>query len=343
MLTTGEDEVRFRKPAISQLAAPQSSIPATPRTTMALGMDAGSGATRPECADSYLDALSGSFMLASHNRVAFRLPHYDRSRALVIDPVLTYSSYVGGSGYESGKAVAVDNAGNAYLTGDTASADFPTANPLQASSGTSASDVFVTKLNASGSALMYSTYLGGGAGNWGTGVAVDSSGNAYVVGNTTSTDFPTAKPFQAIDRASPRARCSAFVAKLNTAGTRLLYSTYLGGSVENWGYGIAVDSSGSAYVTGSTLSPDFPTAVPLQATNKATPKTETVTAFIAKLNSSGSALVYSTYLGGSDGESAQASPSIPPATRMSRGIHPQMTFPQFTRCRRVTKATLMPL
>ncbi|HEV2379860.1 MAG TPA: SBBP repeat-containing protein [Terriglobia bacterium] len=282
-------------------------------------------------------------MLASHNRVAFRLPHYDRSRALVIDPVLTYSSYVGGSGYESGKAVAVDNAGNAYLTGDTASADFPTANPLQASSGTSASDVFVTKLNASGSALMYSTYLGGGAGNWGTGVAVDSSGNAYVVGNTTSTDFPTAKPFQAIDRASPRARCSAFVAKLNTAGTRLLYSTYLGGSVENWGYGIAVDSSGSAYVTGSTLSPDFPTAVPLQATNKATPKTETVTAFIAKLNSSGSALVYSTYLGGSDGESAQASPSIPPATRMSRGIHPQMTFPQFTRCRRVTKATLMPL
>jgi hypothetical protein len=269
-------------------------------------MSAGTGATRPESADSYLDALSGSFRLASHNRVAFRLPHYDRSRALVIDPAVTYSTYLGGSGYESGKAIAVDGAGNAYVTGDTASADFPTANPLQASSGTSASDVFVTKLNASGSALMYSTYLGGGAGNWGTGIAVDSSGNAYVVGNTTSTDFPTARPIQAVNRASRTARYSAFVTKLNAAGTALVYSTCLGGSGENWGYGIAVDASGSAYVTGSTMSVDFPTASPLQATNKATPKTETVTAFVAKLNPAGSALDYSTYLGGRDGDSGQS-------------------------------------
>jgi hypothetical protein len=305
VLTTGEDEVRFRKPVISQLSAPQSSIPANPRTTMAPRMSTGIGATRPESADSYPDALSASFRLASHNRVAFHLPHYDRSRALVIDPVMTYSTYLGGNGYDSGRAIAVDGAGNAYVTGDTASADFPTANPLQASSGTSASDVFVTKLNASGSAQIYSTHLGGSAGNWGTGIAVDSSGNAYVVGNTTSTDFPTAKPFQAINKASPNARYSAFVAKLNAAGTGLLYSTYLGGSVENWGYGIAVDSSGNAYVTGSTLSTDFPTAAPLQAVNKATPKSETVTAYVAKLNSAGSALVYSTYLGGSDGDSGQ--------------------------------------
>lgn len=327
VLTTGEDEVRFRKPAISQLAAPHSSIPATPRTTMALGMDAGSGATRSESADSHLDTLSGSFVLAGHNQVAFRLPRYDRGRALLIDPVLTYSSYLGGNGYESGKAIAVDGAGNAYVTGDTASADFPTANPLQARSNTSASQVFVTKLNASGSALMYSTYLGGGAGNWGTGITVDSSGNAYVVGDTTSTDFPTAKPFQPINRASPSARYSAFIAKLNAAGTALVYSTYLGGSVDNWGYGIAVDSSGSAYVTGSTLSPDFPTAAPLQATNKATPKTGTVTAFIAKLNAAGSALVYSTYLGGSDGGSGQSIAVDSPGNAYVAGYTSSNDFP----------------
>ncbi len=223
----------------------------------------------------------------------------------MIDPVLTYSSYLGGSRHESGQSIAVDSAGNAYVTGDTTSADFPTASPLQPSFGAGIGEVFVTKLNASGSGLVYSTYLGGGAGNWGTGIAVDSSGNAYVVGNTTSTDFPTAKPFQAINKASPNARYSSFVAKLNAEGNRLLYSTYLGGSVENWGYGIAVNSSGNAYVTGSTLSADFPTAAPFQADNKATPKTETVTAYVAKLNSAGSALVYSTYLGGSDGDSGQ--------------------------------------
>ncbi|MGA8089261.1 MAG: SBBP repeat-containing protein, partial [Terracidiphilus sp.] len=251
------------------------------------------------------EAFKGRFVLAGHNRVVFALEEYERKRALVIDPVLSYSTYFGGSGYDSGQAIAVDGAGNAYVTGDTTSAEFPTANPLQPSFGTGSSDVFVTKLNAMGSGLVYSTYLGGSASNWGTGIAVDSSGNAYVIGNTTSTDFPTAKPYQATNRASANARYSAFVAKLNAAGTGLLYSTYLGGSVENWGYGIAVDSSGNAYVTGSTLSADFPTAAALQAANRATLKTETVTAYVAKLNSAGSALDYSTYLGGSDGDSGQ--------------------------------------
>ena len=103
---------------------------------------------------------------ATNNQVVFRLQGYDRRRALVIDPVLTYSSHLGGSGYESGQAIAVDSAGNAYVTGDTTSAEFPTANPLQPSFGTGSSDVFVTKLNAMGSGPVYSTFLGGGAGNW---------------------------------------------------------------------------------------------------------------------------------------------------------------------------------
>ena len=305
VLSMGEAEVRFLKPAVFQLASTRTLIPAVSRTQARPRTNAGAMSASPESATSYGDTLSGSFVLATNNQVVFRLQGYDRRRALVIDPVLTYSTYLGGNGYESGQAIAVDSAGNAYVTGDTASVDFPTADPLQASSGTSASNVFVTKMNASGSALIYSTYLGGGGGNWGTGIAVDSSGDAYVVGNTTSSDFPTAKPIQATNRASPNARHSAFVAKLNASGTGLLYSTYLGGSGENWAYGIAVDSYGSAYVTGSTLSTDFPTTVALQATNKATPKTETVTAYVAKLNSAGSALVYSTYLGGSDGDSGQ--------------------------------------
>jgi hypothetical protein len=306
VLRVGDDEVRFRKPTISQPVVQRPRLSEDLTTNTAFRIDELSSAPRREFRAPNQETVDGAFVLASNNRVAFGLAGYDHKRALVIDPVLSYSSYLGGSGYESGRAIAVDGAGNAYVAGDTASADFPTANPLQPNFGTGTSDVFVAKLNVAGSALIYSTYLGGSAGSWGTGIAVDNAGNAYVVGNTTSTDFPTAKPIQAVNRASRTARYSAFVTKLNAAGTALVYSTYLGGSGENWGYGIAVDASGSAYVTGSTLSVDFPTASPLQATNKATPKTETVTAFVAKLNPAGSALVYSTYLGGSDGDSGQS-------------------------------------
>src|SRR5208337_733038 len=144
-----------------------------------------------------------------------------------------------------------------------------------------------------GSALVYSTYLGGSGIDGGSGIAVDSAGNAYVTGTTLSTDFPTANPLQATNKA---AKGTAFVAVLNPAGSALVYSTYLGGSVRDGGSGIAADSAGNAYVTGTTLSTDFPTANPLQATNKASAKG---TAFVAKLNPAGSALVYSTYLGGS--------------------------------------------
>lgn len=305
-LRVGDDEVRFHKPAVSRPVVQRSRFSRDLPTHTGFGAGQLSSATRRKLRARNREAVDGEFVLVTHNRVAFALPAYDHKRALVIDPVLSYSSYLGGSGDESGHAIAVDGAGNAYVTGDTASADFPTANPLQPHFGTRTSDAFVAKLNPTGSALVYSTYLGGSAGSWGTGIAVDSAGNAYLVGNTTSTDFPTARPIQAVNRASPTARYSAFVTKLNVSGTALEYSSYLGGSRENWGYGIAVDSSGSAYVTGSTLSVDFPTASPFQATNKATPKTDTATAYVAKLDPGGSALAYSTYLGGSDGDSGQS-------------------------------------
>ena len=138
--------------------------------------------------------------------------------------------------------------------------------------------------------LVYSTYLGGSGTDFGTGIAVDSSGNAYVTGFTTSTNFPTMNPLQATYGGG----YDAFVAEINPTGSALVYSTYLGGSGDDFGRGIAVDSSGNAYVIGNTLSTDFPTMNPLQPANAGDGD-----AFVAQLNPTGSALVYSTYLGGS--------------------------------------------
>ena len=204
-----------------------------------------------------------------------------------------YSTYIGGGGDDVGTAICVDSAGNAYVTGETRSANFPTANALQPTIGGSG-DGFVAKLNPTGSALVYSTYLGGSSGDRGYGIAVDPSGNAYVTGETSSTNFPTANPLQPTIGGNG----DAFVAKLNPTGSALVYSTYLGGSYGDRGYGIAVDPSGNTYVTGSTNSTDFPTANPLQPAFGG----GDFDAFVAKLNPGGSALVYSTYLGGSDVE-----------------------------------------
>ena len=205
---------------------------------------------------------------------------------------LLYSTYLGGSGDDSGFGIAVDAAGSVYVTGSTTSTDFPTANPLQAAYGGGGTDAFVSKLDAAGSALLYSTYLGGSGWDDGYGIAVDAAGSAYVTGGTTSTDFPTANPLQAAYGGGLR---DAFVSKLNAAGSALLYSTYLGGSGNDYGSGIAVDAAGSAYVTGYTTSTNFPTASPLQAAKRGG-----YDAFVTKLNATGTALVYSTYLGGSD-------------------------------------------
>ena len=173
---------------------------------------------------------------------------------------LVYSTYLGGDDRDEGFGIAVDSSGNAYVTGDTRSINFPTVNALQPGLG-GETDPFVTKFNAAGSALVYSTYLGGSDLDSGLAIAVDSFGNAYVAGGTNSTDFPTANPFLAAKVGS----FDAFVAKLNSAGSTLRYSTFLGGTGEDIGRGIAVDATGNAYVTGNSLSPNFPTIGPFQA------------------------------------------------------------------------------
>jgi len=207
---------------------------------------------------------------------------------------LVYSTYLGGVDWDGGLAIAVDSSGNAYVTGETYSLNFPTKNPIQASLRGLYADAFVTKLNPSGTALVYSTFLGGSYGpvydiDYGNGIAVDDSGSAYVVGSTWCTNFPTVNPIQA-SNAGVR---DVFVAKLNPPGTALVYSTYLGGSNDDNGNGIAVDSTGSAYITGATNSTDFPTINAIQPSIGGN-----TDAFVTKLNPSGSALVYSTYLGG---------------------------------------------
>ena len=166
----------------------------------------------------------------------------------------TYSTYLGGTGYDAARAVAV-RGGSAYLVGDTYSTDFPVVNPIQGGPVNSNPDVFVTKFNSSGASLDFSTWLGGGAFEEGFGVALDASGNTYVTGLTMSGDFPSI----AAPQPSPGGNSDAFVAKLNAGGTALAYSTYLGGSNNDQGNGIAVDAIGNAYIVGNTASSNFPT------------------------------------------------------------------------------------
>lgn len=202
---------------------------------------------------------------------------------------LAYSTYLGGSGDDYAEAIAVDGSGNAYITGYTDPASFPTKNPIQASNA-GLWDAFVTKINADGSDLIYSTYLGGSGFEYGIGIATDNSGNAYITGPTYSTNFPTKNPIQT----SNAGMMDAFVSKINSAGSALAYSTYLGGSFNDYAEDIAVDGSGNAYITGYTISSNFPTQKPIQASNAGI-----WNSFVTKINPTGSTLVYSTYLGGS--------------------------------------------
>src|SRR5437762_1954940 len=239
--------------------------------------------------------VEGRYVLASANRIGFQLGVYDHSQPLVIDPVLVYSTYLGGSAYGEGDGIAVDGSGNAYVTGLTDSTNFPTLNALQSTISSNYVG-FVTKFNPSGSALVYSTYFGGSDGGWGRSIAVDASGNAYVTGVTSASNFPTVNALQSTYGGGYN---DAFVIKLNPTGSALVYSTYLGGSGEDIGYGIAVDGSGNAYVTGEAGSTNFPSTAGAFQTSIGGYSD----AFVSKLNPGGSALVYSTYLGGSGEDS----------------------------------------
>ena len=234
--------------------------------------------------------IKGGYVLKDKNEAGFRLLGYDRTRALIIDPVLAYSTYLGGKGRDDywSAGIAVDSAGNAYVTGDTGSTDFPITDAIQPTYHGNY-DAFVTKINHDGTGLVYSTYLGGSGSDGGAGIAVDSAGNAYVTGSTASTDFPTLNPVQPTNHGGHE----GFVTKINASGSALVYSTYLGGSYNDAALGIAVDAAGNAYVTGRTESADFLTANAIQPTNHGGADD-----FVTKINANG-ALVYSTYLGGS--------------------------------------------
>jgi hypothetical protein len=260
-------------------------------------------------ADGVRTAVSGHYVLQEPNEVRFQVATYDVKRPLVIDPTLVYATYLGGSAFDDGRGIAVDAEGAAYVAGRTFSTDFPTGctaacTVLDPTLGGTV-DNFVTKLNPTGTALVYSTYLGGSSTDGGVGIAVDAEGAAYVTGGTGSTDFTAGctAPCTVLD--STLGGGDAFVTKLNATGTALLYSTYLGGSGSEGGVGIAVDAEGAAYVMGSTRSRDFTAGctapcVVLDATLAG--GLSGLDAFVTKLNATGTALLYSTYLGGSGSE-----------------------------------------
>lgn len=238
--------------------------------------------------DGQRTPVAARFVAKGRRQVAFALGAYDARRELVIDPVLDYASYLGGSGLDRAFAVATDASGNIYVTGVTNSANFPVKGAFQTTLAGS-EDVFVTKLNAAGSDLVYSTFLGGSSNDRGQGIAVDASGNAIVAGWTSSTNFPRSNAFQN----TYGSNSDAFVAKLNANGNGLIFSTYLGGSSSDYAFGVATDTAGAAYLVGYTESNNFPVANAFRAARAGDRD-----AFVSKLSSSG-ALVYSTYLGGS--------------------------------------------
>ncbi|MGQ0570273.1 MAG: DUF7948 domain-containing protein [Armatimonadota bacterium] len=236
-------------------------------------------------------SVAGGYVLKGRDEVGFQVDTYDVSRALIIDPVLSYSTYLGGSDSDFGFALAVDTSRNVYVTGQTLSTDFPAPAGAFDTTPNGSTDAFVTKLNATGSLLVYSSYLGGSSNDEGRSLAVDASGSVSVTGVAGSTNFPTT--VGAFDRTA-NGGGDAFVTKLNPAGSALVYSTYLGGSSGEAGAGIALDALGNAYVTGDTLSTNFPATVGAFATAASGGGD----AFVTKLNPAGALLVYSTFLWG---------------------------------------------
>ena len=209
--------------------------------------------------DGMRRAVAGRFVFRGRNQIGFEVGAYDKSRALVIDPVLVYTTYFGGAGDEATTGIAVDAAGSVYVTGwFSSSAGFPvTPNAFQKTQNNSNGngEVFITKFTPDGASMVYSTLLGGSSTDTSTGIALDPAGNAYVVGWTDSADFPLRNAFQSTLRGSP----NAFVTKLNTTGSDLLYSSFLGGSGNfDFGTDIAVDATGNAFITGDTRSINFP-------------------------------------------------------------------------------------
>ena len=277
IVTTTDGDVRFHKPVVYQMQSTVDSSQLTVESRGAMGRASSDhgprAAANPKSKIRNPKLIDGRYILTSDGEVTFEIAPYDRTRPLIIDPVLSYSTYLGGSDMDYANGIAVDPSGNAYVTGYTASIDFPLVTPAQSSPGggtctdgvatIACFDAFVTKLNPAGTGLVYSTYLGGSGQDYGTRIALDASGDAYVTGYTNSTDFPVQNALQSENAGG----FDVFVAELSADGASLIYSTYWGGSGDDIGTGVAIDSSGNAYISGYTASPDFPvTPGDLQAT-----------------------------------------------------------------------------
>jgi hypothetical protein len=229
------------------------------------------------------------------NRAGFRLGAYDTQKPLVIDPVISYLTYIGQAEVSVAGRSTVDAAGNIYLTGATSDGTWP-ATPGAATpnrSGFTPSNVFITKMNSAGTALLYSTFIGGTEGELGAAIAVDAQGNAYITGATNSTNYPTTPG--ALRTSVPPAgpsnpdKANCFLTKLNPAGSAIVYSTYLGGSQLDGCTAIALDSAGAAFVTGGTTSTDFPTTEgAVQQTYRLGNEAVKYDIFVSKLNPAGS-------------------------------------------------------
>ena len=243
-------------------------------------------------------AVDSSYVLDGAGNVRFHLGAYDASQPLVIDPVISYATYLGGTGFDAGYAIAIDSAGSAYVTGRTATSDFPTTPGAFQTTDLEANNIaFVTKFTPDGTGVAYSTYLGGGlfSHTHGFGIAVDSQGNAYVTGETLSTNFPvtpgayTTEPYD----------WDAFVTKLNPTGSALVWSSRIGGEFADYARDIAIDAQGNAYITGETynwggsarLYPTTPGS--FQPTSGSH-----LMAFVTKINADGASLAYSSFHGG---------------------------------------------
>jgi hypothetical protein len=233
-------------------------------------------------------SVAGRFVAKGRDEVAFAIGRYDHRQPLIIDPVLDYSTYLGGSGSDQAYALAVDASGNAYVTGTTTSPDFPHGG----SAFTGASDAFVSKLDHTGSRLLYSTYIGGSGDTTGWSIAVDSAGDAYVGGDTTATDFPVLNGFGAVNAGG----VDGFVARISTTGAGLVYSSFLGGSDTDTVQGIALGPNGNLFATGYTASTDFPAGTGHQTANAGG-----LDAFVARIDTAAAgvaSLKYCSYLGG---------------------------------------------
>jgi hypothetical protein len=291
VLATRAGDVRFHKPVVYQPSLPRSSL-----------------------VSRHLSLVDCHYRLVG-NRLTFKVGAYDKTKPLIIDPIMSFSTYLAGSVEDAGNAIAVDASGNVYVAGSTLSPDFPlTSGAFKKNCGSpsnacvdfeSQPDAFASKLSPDGS-LIYSTFLGGGGADVAKAIALDSSGNAYVTGSTLSADFPvTQGAFQTTCPGTTGSCGGGFVTKLNPSGSALVYSTYLGGispAGPDQSLAIGVDASGDAFVGGLAMTLDFPTTPgAFQTTVTPAPLGPgNGHGFLTKLNPVGTSLVFSTYLGGSN-------------------------------------------